>query len=244
VTGGQREQRALSRARRAAQAAEDEDLRMEERRQRWLREGTYMSRAEVEAGEPCRGCGEPFLDSAGDWPPLLQLNPEQRAEYDRAEAAFRERHAGCRAGRWSLAGHRAEHCSYCCPPPPMSDLQAEQVTRVLSSVYVATGDLDAWDLMLTCGHVVRRTWHRDHGDRYGAAVTGCPVCAERRRIVTARRAEPAADRSGQAGRDRLTSELAAAHFTLDRQRKAVEATERRIAGLTRKLAEPPGEPGE
>jgi hypothetical protein len=45
------------------------------------------------------GGGQPVLDGMGDWPPLLKLTQEQRAEYDRADAAFRERHVGCRAGR-------------------------------------------------------------------------------------------------------------------------------------------------
>jgi DNA repair exonuclease SbcCD ATPase subunit len=80
MTDEQREQRALSQARKAAEAAEEEDRRREERRQQWRREGTYMSRAEMEAGEPCRGCGQPLLDGAGDWLPLSQLTPEQRAK--------------------------------------------------------------------------------------------------------------------------------------------------------------------
>jgi DNA repair exonuclease SbcCD ATPase subunit len=65
MTGEQREQRALSQARRVAEAAEEADRRWEERRQQWLREGAYLSWAEMEAGEPCRGCGQPLLDGAG-----------------------------------------------------------------------------------------------------------------------------------------------------------------------------------
>jgi hypothetical protein len=132
MTDQRREHRALLRARRLATTAEEEDRRVQERRQQWQRDGIYMSRAEIEAGEPCRGCGEPLVDGTGGWPPLLQLTPEQRAGYDQADAAFRERHAGCRAGRWSLSGHRTAYCFYCCPPPPLSDRQIEQVTRILS----------------------------------------------------------------------------------------------------------------
>jgi hypothetical protein len=231
----QREQRALLRARRAAEAAEAEDRRTEERRQQWLRDGTYMSRAEIEAGEPCRGCGQPLLDGLGGWPPLLKLTPEQRAEYDRADAAFRERHAGCRAGSWSMSGHRTAHCFYCCPMPPLSDRQAEQVTQILSSARVRTEDLDAWDLTLTCDHVVRLTQHRDNGDRCGTAVNDCPACGMRRGVVTARRVGPAGDEDGHVTRDRLTAELAAERAKLGKQQDAVKATERRIATLTRKL---------
>lgn len=56
MTSEQREHRALLRARRAAEAAEEDDRRLEERRQQWQRDSAYMSRAELEAGELCRGC--------------------------------------------------------------------------------------------------------------------------------------------------------------------------------------------
>jgi hypothetical protein len=240
MTDEQREQKALLRARRAAEAAEEADRRTEERRQQWQREGTYMSWAEIEAGEPCRGCGQPLLDGMGSWPPLLQLTPEQRAEYDREDAAFRERHAGCRAGRWSMSGHRTSHCSYCCPMPPLSDQQAEQVAQILSSARVRSEDLDAWDLTLTCDHVARRTQHRDYGDRYGTSVTDCPACGMRRGVVSARRAGPVGDESGQVARDRLSAELAAERAKLGKQRRTLNATERRIADLTRKLGEQDG----
>jgi hypothetical protein len=233
-TSEQREHRALLRARRAAEAAEEDDRRLEERRQQWQRDGAYMSRAELEAGEPCRGCGRPLLDGLGDWYPLNQLTPGQRAEYDQADALFRERHRDCRSHRWNLSGHRATHCGYCCPPPPMSDRQIEQIAQILSSASVRTQDLDAWDLALTCGHVVRRTQHRDH-DRYTTGVTECPECGTRRGVVTAQRRGPADDWNGQVARERLTAELAAAQAKLDRQRKAIKATERGIAELTQKL---------
>lgn len=80
MTDEQREQRAMLRARRAAEAAEEEDRRTEERRQQWLREGTYMTWDEIEAGEPCRGCGQPLLDGMGDWPPLLTEVERLRSE--------------------------------------------------------------------------------------------------------------------------------------------------------------------
>jgi hypothetical protein len=242
MTDEQREQKALLRARRAAEAAEEDDRRTEERRQQWQREGTCMSWAEIEAGEPCRGCGQPLLDGMGDWPPLLKLTPEQRAEYDRADTAFRERHGDCRAVRWSMSGHRAAHCFYCCPMPPLRDWQAEQLAQIFSSAraHARADDLDAWELALTCDHVVRHTQHRDQGDRCGTAVTDCPACARRRGVVTARRVGPADDKSGRVARERLAAELAEARMKRDKQSKAVRATERRIADLTRKLEEPGG----
>ena len=234
MTSEQREHRALLRARRAAEAAEAEDRRLGERRRQWQCDGAYLSRAELEAGEPCRGCGQPLLDGLGDWYPLNQLTPEQRAEYDQADALFRERHHDCRSHRWSISGHRTTHCGYCCPPPPLSDRQIEQIARILSSADMRTQDQDAWDLTLTCGHIVRRTQHRDHA-RYATGVTGCPACGTRRGVVTAQRTGPADDQNGQESRDRLAADLKAAQAKLDRQRKAIMSTERGIAELSQKL---------
>jgi hypothetical protein len=58
--------------------------------------------------------------------------------------------------------------------------------------------------------------------------------------VRARRVGPADDKSGRVARERLAAELAGARVKLDRQCKAVKATERRIADLTRKLGGPGG----
>jgi hypothetical protein len=137
-----------------------------------------MTRAEIEAGEPCRRCGQPLLDGLGDSGPLNNLTPDQRAEYDRAEELYRERHRDCRSHRWSLGGHRALHCGYCCPMPPLSVEQAVRVAQILSSVPTRPEDLDDWDLVLTCGHTVRRTRHRDHGERHYWRVTECAACGQ------------------------------------------------------------------
>jgi hypothetical protein len=232
-TGERREHRALLRARRAAEAAEQDDRRLEERRRQWQRDAAYLSRAELEAGEPCRGCGQPLLDGLGDWPPLNQLTPEQRGDYEQADARFRERHRDCRSHRWSMAGHQSTHCGYCCPPPPLSDRQVEQIAQILSSARACTQDLDAWNLRLTCGHVVRRTQHHDH-DRYAIGVTDCPDCGSRRGVVTSERIG-SADKPRQATEDRLAAALAAAKAKLDRQRAAIQASERAVADLSEKL---------
>lgn len=114
TTDEEHERRASLRARCAAEAAEADDRRVEERRLQWQREGVYITRAEIEAGEACRGCGQPLLDGLGDRGPLNNLTPDQRAACDRAEELYRERHRDCRSHRWSFGGHRALHCGYCC----------------------------------------------------------------------------------------------------------------------------------
>ena len=79
--------RALKRARARAEQAERDARRMRDQRRRWEEDGTRLTRAEFEAGVPCRGCGEPWLDGLGGWPPLLDMTPEQRADYDREVSA-------------------------------------------------------------------------------------------------------------------------------------------------------------
>ena len=48
-----------------------------------------MTGDEIEAGEACRGCGQPLLDGLGDRGPLNNLTPDQRAACDRAEELYR-----------------------------------------------------------------------------------------------------------------------------------------------------------
>jgi hypothetical protein len=149
-----------------------------------------LSWAELEADEPCRGCGQPLRDGLGDWPSLLNLTPDQRTEYDQVEERFQDQHRDCRSHRWGLSGNRTLHCGYCCPPPPLSPRQVERLSQIFSSRPVRPEDQDAWDLKLTCGHTVCRTQHRAH-DRYSARVVECPMCEQRRGVICAERIGPA-----------------------------------------------------
>jgi hypothetical protein len=92
-----------------------------------------LSRAEYEAGVPCPGCGLPYTDGLGDWPPVFKRTPEQQAEYEQADALFRARHPDCGGGyhRHVVSGSRTWHCLDCCPPPPLSDRQAERTSAIL-----------------------------------------------------------------------------------------------------------------
>jgi hypothetical protein len=177
------EERELRRARRAAEAAETHARRWRDAQQRWDAEGLYLTRAEFEAGEPCRGCGLPLLDRLGGFPPQLQMTAEQRAAYDAEEARFTERHSDCHGGRWSMAGSRTLHCNYCCPFPPMSERQAEEIAQIIGHAPPSPASLMVWQLTLTCGHITRRRAHIDHG-HYGFT-TDCEECSGEVRGVVA-----------------------------------------------------------
>lgn len=183
ISEEQRALRALKRQRTRALAAETERERFEARHREWAVNGTQLTREELEAGKPCRGCGLPIIDGRGSWPALLELGPEERAEYEVAEAGHRARHVDCRASRWSVAGSHATHCSDCCPPPPLSDAQVARLASVLSQK-VDPQDLASWRLVLTCDHVTEQTQHRTH-DRWTSSVIECAVCQRHRGVVTA-----------------------------------------------------------
>jgi hypothetical protein len=187
----QRTQRGLKRQRARALAAEAEHERTEARHREWAANGTRLTREELEAGEPCRGCGRPIIDGRGSWPALLKLSPHERAEHDAAEADYKARHGDCRASRWSMSGSRSTHCSYCCPPPPLSKRQVEELASLLSEP-VDPRELATSRLVLTCDHSVERSQHRTHDRWSSLPVIECPTCGRHRGIVTADRlpAEP------------------------------------------------------
>jgi hypothetical protein len=123
----------LKRATAQASAAEAEHERQKAKLREWAVNGTRLSREEFEAGEACRGCGQPIVDGRGDWAPLLKLNQAELAEHEAVDADFSARHEDCRSSRWTVSGSRALHCGYCCPPPPLSERQLEQIATLLSA---------------------------------------------------------------------------------------------------------------
>lgn len=190
--------RALKRARARAEQAERDARRTRDQRRRWEEEGTYLTRAEFEAGVPCRGCGEPWVDGLGSWPPLLKMTPEQRADYDREEERYRARHGECRAHRQTVAGSRTTHCGYCCPPPPLSAEHVEELRRLLSSWPKPNpANLVVWELTHTCGHTVRRTQHQDYKEWNLHSTYECEECGgEIRGVISAVRIGPVPEVEG------------------------------------------------
>jgi hypothetical protein len=236
LTEEPRQRRALARARREAVQAEEDDLRHALRREQWRREGMYLSYEEYVAGVGCRGCGEPLSDGLDGWRPTAKLTDEERAEREAYDARFRERHAECRAARWSIEGSRISHCFYCCPPPPMSEQKIRELNRLFASFGPRDPkELDAWELLLTCDHLAQRTQHRSH-DHWSGRVVDCPTCEVRRGVVQFTRVGPANDPDGEVERERLVAELSAESAKLERRQKAASSTEQRIAEINAKLA--------
>ena len=128
----EKSRRAANRRRKAAMAAEEEAIRQENKRREWEANGTRLTRAELDAGVPCRGCGLPIIDGLGDEPAATKMTHEERGAHDAAEADFKRRHDGCRAHRWSVSGSRTTHCGFCCPPPPLSDEQVEAIAAIIA----------------------------------------------------------------------------------------------------------------
>jgi hypothetical protein len=115
-----------------------------------------------------------LLDRLGGFPPQLQMTAEQGAASDTEEARFTGRHGDCHGGRWSVAGSRTLHCNYCCPFPPISERQAEEIAQIIGHAPPSPASLMVWELTLTCGHITRRRAHIDHG-HYGLT-TDCEEC--------------------------------------------------------------------
>jgi hypothetical protein len=232
-------ERRRRRALRDAEAAEARDRRSQERQERWRREGMYISWDEY-AADPtiaCRGCGLPLNDHGGGWSPTQQMDPDQRAAHEAAEATWQERHASCRDDtaslhfRWGIAGSRTEHCMDCCPPPPMSPEQTKQVAGILANILAnATdrSDLDVWRLTLSCGHLIEQTAHRSH-DRFTTSVHDCPECQQRRAHIAAERLGPATVASEHRVDARQAREVEAAQTELRRAEARLAKAQERVA---------------
>ena len=226
--------RATDRRRHSAVLAEGEAARQTRKRREWLANGTYLSREELEARVPCRGCGKSIIDGLGEWPPLMKLNDEQKRDYEAADAAFKSRHPECHASRWSMAGSRTTHCSFCCPPPPLSEGQIKQINAILASSRPPDpADLDTWTLTLTCDHVVEKSQHPSNRT-WSRSVEECPTCDYTRGVVTAERV---LDRRVQyvAEQHKAQEELTHARQERDRLHSEGEAARRKVSRLERQL---------
>jgi len=135
---------------------------------------------------------------------------------------------------WSISGSRAQHCSECCPPPPMSEDQARRIASILNSVSVREADLVTWSHTLTCGHEVLGTVHRDSRDYRASGVRDCPECGAMKGVVSVTRVAAAVQPPQDA--PPLTTqvqELEKARREVADLRVALKSAEARLKKLTR-----------
>lgn len=81
------------------------------------------------AGEPCRACGRALLGE-----PALGTDEESLALIDADNAEFRAEHTACNMGVWRLENNRVEHCHLCCPFPPLSPTQRDELTAPIPTL--------------------------------------------------------------------------------------------------------------
>jgi len=199
------------------------------RRQEWREKGMYLTHEQAATGEACRGCRMPVIDNLGNWPGTMYLTDEQRVIYDADQERYREMHPDCDAHRWSMAGSRAMHCGYCCPPTPMSREQAESIQRILATVSERREeDLDIWARTLTCGHRGEQSVH--HTNREPSVSTQwCPECEVTRGVVSSENVVEAAARMAEVNRRR--------HDKIAHAERELKNAEKVAADAREKLAE-------
>lgn len=226
------EQKAARAAKRQMTNALKEETRAhrdEAKWREWREKGMYLTREQPAAGEPCRGCGLPVIDNLGNWPGTMYLTPEQKIEYDADQARYKEMHPNCDAHRWSMAGSRATHCGYCCPPIPMSPEQYENISRILLSSPRREEELDIWERSLTCGHAIEQSVH--HTNRHPSFSTAwCPECELTRGVVSPIKTVEAAARMAAAKRKR-DDQVARAERELNEAEKVAAQARKKLAEL-------------
>lgn len=107
----------------------------------------------------------------------MHFTDTERARYEAEEARYRGDHPACGSHRHSVSGSLIMHCGKCCPAPPLSPEQCEDIERMLTPP-TPPQQLMKWRLRLYCGHVVEGTAHYTHKTLH-AAFTGhgsCPMC--------------------------------------------------------------------
>lgn len=229
LTDEQKAERAQKRRLTDALKEEARVHREEAKRREWREKGMYLTREQAAAGEPCRGCGLPVIDNLGDWPGTMYLTDEQRVIYDADQQRYRDMHPDCNSHRWSMAGSRATHCGFCCPPIPMSPEQYESIQRILSGSVRREEELDIWERTLTCGHTVQQSVH--HTNREPSFSTQwCPECELTRGVVESEKIVEAAARMAEAKR-KQADEVARAERELKKAEKAATDARKKLSEL-------------
>lgn len=129
------------------------------------------------AGEPCRACGRALLGE-----PALGTDEESLALIDAYNAEFRAEHTACNMGVWRLENNRVEHCHLCCPFPPLSPTQRDELRQLLYPPSLHIDRSATWRVELTCQHVETLV---GHSPRYVEPTVQCTECAVIRGVVKA-----------------------------------------------------------
>lgn len=129
-----------------------------------------------------------------------------------------------------MSGSRTTHCGYCCPPPPLSEQQIADISRIMSGWDKPDPrELDAWELLLTCDHSVQHQLHKSN-TYWSRSVLDCPTCGEARGVVEAARL-PAPDDKAIEKEERRQKTLKEAERELAKLRREAKTVERRINAL-------------
>lgn len=144
------------------------------------------------AGEPCRACGRALLGE-----PALGTDEESLALIDADNAEFRAEHTACNMGVWRLENNRVEHCHLCCPFPPLSPTQRDELRQLLYPPSLHIDRSATWRVELTCQHVETLV---GHSPRYVEPTVQCTECAVIRGVVKAVRIDDQA-KAGDGGSD-------------------------------------------
>lgn len=139
-------------------------------------EVTRLIRMAYVAGEPCPGCGLPYRDDQ-PWAfkGTMHFTEEERARYDAEESPVHRdarRLPRVAALRLRIADHALRQC---CPSPPPSPTQLEEIARILSRRPTPPDELMRWRLRKYCGHVVEKRSHFKNATLH-SAFTGSKSC--------------------------------------------------------------------
>ena len=87
---------------------------------------------EYRAGEPCPGCSRPLRDpEIWVFRGTMNFTDAEQARWEREDADYSRLHGDCHSMRWRMQYSLTHHCTECCPYPPMSPEQEEELARMI-----------------------------------------------------------------------------------------------------------------
>ncbi|WP_207568358.1 hypothetical protein, partial [Mycobacteroides abscessus] len=138
-----------------------------------------LSFEEYSAGQPCPGCGRPYIDAEPfENKGTMYFTDEERARYEAEETQFKAIHGACGSIQHGVSGSLTTHCGKCCPMPPWSPERQERIaTLMMGMTPNPPTEMMNWRLRLYCGHTVECSRHYSHKTVH-SAFTGSVKCTE------------------------------------------------------------------